>query len=52
MDGANEVINAVSLVGFPAATCWFVLYRLDYSLKKLESAVHELARSMAAQNSK
>lgn len=48
MDGLNEAINAVSVVGFPAATCWFVLYRLDYSLKKLETAVHDLARAMAA----
>lgn len=52
MDGFSEAINAVSVVGFPAATCWLVLYRLDYSLKKLETAVHDLARAMAAQNSK
>lgn len=48
MDGFSEAINAVSVVGFPAATCWLVLYRLDYSLKKLETAVHDLARAMAA----
>lgn len=52
MDGINEAVNAVSVVGFPAATCWFVLYRLDYSLKKLETAVYELARAMAAKEKK
>lgn len=52
MDGFSEAINAVSLIGYPAVTCWFVLYRIDYSIRKLEKTVYDLARTIAGQNNK
>lgn len=48
----TDFLNAVSLIGYPAVTCWFVLYRIDYSIRKLEKTVYDLARTIAGQNNK
>lgn len=44
----SELLTAVSSIGFPAVTCWFVLYRIEYSMRKLEKTVYELGKIIAA----
>ena len=38
----DQVISAISTVGFPIAVCLFVLYRLETSMKANTEAINQL----------
>lgn len=38
----DEIIQLVGVVGVPAALCFFILHRVDTSIKELTAQIHDL----------